>query len=39
MPLVVRHYRHHPERPDERALARWSRGAARLFNELPDVAA
>ncbi len=39
MPLILRLYRRHPERPDERALAWWSRGVARQFNELPDVAA
>jgi hypothetical protein len=29
----------HPERPDRRALARWSAHLGRLFGEAPDVAA
>lgn len=37
LPLAVALYRAHPETPDPRALARWSRRVARLFGDRPDV--
>jgi flavin-dependent dehydrogenase len=39
VPAAVALYRMHPERPDRRALARWSAHLGRLFGEAPDVAA